>query len=208
MSLDASIDQAAALEWRRELDHAIDKGPHPAAGEPAAERDWYGNLVLVTSSVLHDRSRTGFGLFRLRRMPKNNMSRSSRIRGHIRSGRSIDLRNERWLVLIEKHKNPFPRRHERMGEIRIPHISDHNQQRHPMLHDRRQFIGLVADASVMCDRDPATLADLFQPGLIGTVRREVVRMSFDMQTSGGQDFWKTLSEVAIGEEDAAHAARS
>ncbi|HTD28192.1 MAG TPA: type I restriction endonuclease subunit R [Xanthomonadaceae bacterium] len=47
MSLNESIVEAAALEWFRELGYAIGHGPHLAPDEPAAERDAFGDVVLV-----------------------------------------------------------------------------------------------------------------------------------------------------------------
>ena len=47
MSLNESIVEAAALEWFGELGYAIGHGPHLAPGEPAAERDGFGEVVLV-----------------------------------------------------------------------------------------------------------------------------------------------------------------
>ena len=39
MSLNESIVEDAALEWFGELGYAVGHGPHPAPGEPAAERE-------------------------------------------------------------------------------------------------------------------------------------------------------------------------
>ena len=47
MSLNESIVEEAALEWFGELGYAIGHGPHIAPGEPAAERDSFGEVVLV-----------------------------------------------------------------------------------------------------------------------------------------------------------------
>ena len=47
MSLNESIVEDAALEWFRELGFAVGHGPHLAPGEPAAERDSFGEVVLV-----------------------------------------------------------------------------------------------------------------------------------------------------------------
>ena len=42
-----SIVEDAALEWFGELGYAVGHGPHLAPGEPAAERDSFGEVVLV-----------------------------------------------------------------------------------------------------------------------------------------------------------------
>ena len=47
MSLNESIVEDAALGWFRELGYAIGHGPQLAPGEPAAERDSFGEVVLV-----------------------------------------------------------------------------------------------------------------------------------------------------------------
>ena len=45
--MDESIVEDAALEWFGELGYAIGHGPHIAPGEPASERDSFGQVVLV-----------------------------------------------------------------------------------------------------------------------------------------------------------------
>ncbi len=47
MSLNESIVEDAALEWFGELGYAVGHGPHFAPGEPAAERESFGEVVLV-----------------------------------------------------------------------------------------------------------------------------------------------------------------
>ena len=47
MSLNESHVEAAALEWFGELGYAVGHGPHLAPGEPPAERDSFGDVVLV-----------------------------------------------------------------------------------------------------------------------------------------------------------------
>ncbi len=47
MSLNESIVEEVALEWFGELGYSIGHGPHIAAGEPAAERDSFGDAILV-----------------------------------------------------------------------------------------------------------------------------------------------------------------
>jgi len=47
MSLNESTVEDAALEWFGELGYSIGHGPHIAPGEPAAERDSFGEVVLV-----------------------------------------------------------------------------------------------------------------------------------------------------------------
>jgi type I restriction enzyme R subunit len=47
MSLNESIVEDAALGWFGELGYAVGHGPHLAPGEPAAERDGFGDVVLA-----------------------------------------------------------------------------------------------------------------------------------------------------------------
>jgi type I restriction enzyme R subunit len=47
MRLTVSIVEDAALEWFGELGYAVGHGPQLAPGEPAAERDSFGDVVLV-----------------------------------------------------------------------------------------------------------------------------------------------------------------
>ncbi|MBL9143839.1 MAG: hypothetical protein JNM99_09160 [Verrucomicrobiaceae bacterium] len=47
MSLTESIVEDAALTWFGELGYAVGHGPQMAPGEPAAERESFGEVVLV-----------------------------------------------------------------------------------------------------------------------------------------------------------------
>jgi type I restriction enzyme, R subunit len=47
MSLTESIVEDAALTWFGELGYAVGHGPQMAPGEPAAERDSFGEVLLV-----------------------------------------------------------------------------------------------------------------------------------------------------------------
>lgn len=47
MSLNESIVESAALDWFAGLGYAVAHGPHLAPGEPAAERDSFGDVLLV-----------------------------------------------------------------------------------------------------------------------------------------------------------------
>ena len=46
-SLNESIVEDAALEWFGELGYAVGHGPQLAPGEPAAERESFGEVLLV-----------------------------------------------------------------------------------------------------------------------------------------------------------------
>ena len=45
-NLNESTVEDAALNWFRDLSYAIGHGPHLALGEPAAERDSFGDVVV------------------------------------------------------------------------------------------------------------------------------------------------------------------
>jgi len=47
MSLNESIVEDAALAWFGELGYAVGRGPQLAPGEPAAERESFGEVVLT-----------------------------------------------------------------------------------------------------------------------------------------------------------------
>ena len=47
MSLNESMVEDAALEWFGELEYAVGHGPHLAPVEQAAERESFGEVVLV-----------------------------------------------------------------------------------------------------------------------------------------------------------------
>jgi type I restriction enzyme R subunit len=47
MCLNESIVEDAALTWLGEMGYAVGHAPHLAPGEPAAERDSFGEVVLV-----------------------------------------------------------------------------------------------------------------------------------------------------------------
>ena len=47
MSFKESLVEDAALTWFGELGYAVGHGPQLAPGEPAAERDSFGEVVLV-----------------------------------------------------------------------------------------------------------------------------------------------------------------
>src|SRR5450759_611002 len=47
MTFNESTVEDAALSWFGELGYAVAHGPHLAPGEPASERDGFGDVVLV-----------------------------------------------------------------------------------------------------------------------------------------------------------------
>lgn len=77
-----------------------------------------------------------------------------------------------------------------------------------MLRHRRQLVRLVADATIVRDRDPSAAAHRCEPLGVRRVVRKVVGGAFDTQAGGGEDGGKLLAEIAVGEENPAQAARS
>lgn len=71
-----------------------------------------------------------------------------------------------------------------------------------------EFIGLVANAMVMRDRDPLTLPYDFEPLLVRGVVFEVVAVPLDVQSSCAEDLGEPDAEIAVGEEDMGQAACS
>lgn len=60
----------------------------------------------------------------------------------------------------------------------------------------------------MRERHPPTPADLGQPLFVRTVGWKVIGVALDGQTGPLQDVRERCADVAIGEEDKRHAARS
>lgn len=87
-------------------------------------------------------------------------------------------------------------------------MTDNNQQADAVLDDGCEFVGFVTDAAVMGHGHSAALANFLQPGCIGAIGWEVIRMPFYVQAGSGQDFRKAFSEVAVGEKNVAHETRS
>ena len=46
-TLNESVVEDAALSWYRELGYAVAHGPALAPGEPAAERESFGDVILI-----------------------------------------------------------------------------------------------------------------------------------------------------------------
>ena len=51
MSLNESIVEDAAVTWFGELGYAVGHGPHIARGEPAAERDGFGEVGRLREAI-------------------------------------------------------------------------------------------------------------------------------------------------------------
>lgn len=100
------------------------------------------------------------------------------------------------------------RGHECAGKLCERRRPDDHQQGDAVSDDRIALVRLVADASIMSERDPFAPSDYLEPCFVGGVRREVIGVSLDCQIGKFQDLGKLLSEVAVGEIDDRQAARS
>jgi hypothetical protein len=85
---------------------------------------------------------------------------------------------------------------------------DDDKQCDAMTPDGLRFVGFVANALVVGNRNPAFGAAIFQPLLVGAARWKQVMMPLDRQARGGKNGGELLSEVPVCEVDAAQAARS
>lgn len=77
-----------------------------------------------------------------------------------------------------------------------------------MPHSGITFIRFVANATIVSNPNPATLANICEPYLVGRVRRKVVCVSFDRQTMRSGNLREALAEIAIGKIHKVQAARS
>jgi hypothetical protein len=111
-------------------------------------------------------------------------------------------------MFLEKPDDPGRRVDEGCGEERKRDLADDHQQPDGVTPDGGELVGFVAYPAIVRQRDPTLLADLREPHLIGTVRREVIPMSFNTQARFPQNPGKPDAEVSIGKEDNAQAARS
>jgi len=120
----------------------------------------------------------------------------------------IHLGDKRRLVSAKEVLNARQRYHECTGKIRKGHSANDHQQANAVPDNGVAFVRLVANAAIMGERDPATLADLRQPCVIGCIRREVIRMPFNCQTVQPENLAEPFAEIAVREIDERQAARS
>ena len=97
--------------------------------------------------------------------------------------------------------------YEVVGEFCRRRLSDHDEQRHLEALHRRQLVRNVSNSTVVRNRDSAIPSAILKPFFIAAVGRKEVRVSLDRYPGFSEDSRKLLSEIAISEEDAAHAAR-
>lgn len=120
----------------------------------------------------------------------------------------MDLRNEWHGVCCQECLDPRHRRNEALRQLFVRCLTDEDEQTNSVLFDGRQLVGLVANATIVRDGRPLLSANALEPFFVGCSRREVINMPLDVQAGRTKDIWKLVAEIAIGEEDAAQAARS
>ena len=82
--------------------------------------------------------------------------------------------------------------------------SHHQKHRDAVLDYRGQLVGLVADAPVVSDDDPAAAPDVRQPHGVRCVGGEVVRVPLDRKAGPPKPRRKLFAEIAVGKVNAAH----
>ncbi|MEX1204205.1 MAG: hypothetical protein WD470_09775 [Rhodospirillaceae bacterium] len=142
------------------------------------------------------------------RIPEFHTPRRRRVTLDFGGRRAIHLGDVGRMVSLDEALDPSQCIHERLREFRVRGVSDDHEQRDPVLHDGIQFIGLVADAAIVCEGNPSPLADRTQPLFIGALGREVVPVFLDGQPRRLQYLGKAGTEVTIREEDNRQTARS
>jgi hypothetical protein len=118
------------------------------------------------------------------------------------------LGNEGRIVLFQKTEDTVFRCGEGVCELRVRGMADYDQQGNSVLNDCCELVGFVSDAAIVSDGYPATLTYFLQPDRVGTIMMKMICVPLYVQTGGGQDFREALSEVAVSEKNATHAARS
>jgi len=62
-----------------------------------------------------------------------------------------------------------------------------------MFNDRGQFVGGVTDTLIVRQRNAVVLATVFEPLLVGPIRRKQVEMPLHLQPRSGKNCRKTLA---------------
>jgi len=82
-------------------------------------------------------------------MPEGNIPRRVWAPQEFRRWRSVNLGNKRRAVLLEKVIDALLCSDKGFGKLCVRGVTNHDQKRHAMLHDRRELIGFVADPAIM-----------------------------------------------------------
>lgn len=122
--------------------------------------------------------------------------------------REIQLGNEPGRVRIEEGFYCRAAVDEILGQCGMRMGADQDEEADAVLHDRISFRRLVADSGVVSKDDPPLPACCGEPVLIRGGGAEMIVKSLDGESRAAKGGRKGLAEVAVGEEGAAHAARS
>lgn len=79
------------------------------------------------------------------------------------------------------------RRYEVFRKLGIRHLSNQDQERNVVPHDRLALVYFVADTLVMGDCYAVILSAIFQPLLIGTFWRKQIAMPLHRYASGSKN---------------------
>lgn len=96
----------------------------------------------------------------------------------------------------------------RLRQDRVRQFPDNDEQRHVVIDDCLKLVRRVSNAAVVSDGDPPPLTYRLQPHFVRAVVREMIAVPFDSYPGRRENVRKPVAEISIGEEDAAHAARS
>jgi len=77
-----------------------------------------------------------------------------------------------------------------------------------MVNHRLALVWGITDTAVVGERNPAPLADLRKPFLVGRIVDKMIGVLFNRQPGVLQDVREASPEIAIREIDKAQAARS
>ena len=121
--------------------------------------------------------------------------------------RAVHLRNV-WRRMQRKERlDRLHGSHEASCQLGHGNASDDDEQSHLELHYSCEFVGNVPSSTVVRYRDSSIPAAMFKPLFVAAIGREQVDMTFDAQTSLGEDGRKLLAEISIREVGPSHAAR-
>jgi hypothetical protein len=92
---------------------------------------------------------------------------------------------------------PFEERFCRLGRREF---ADENKELRAALHQYAERERRIADAGIPTDGDPPAPANLPYPFLIGSVRPEVIIVSFKSHTGSTEKRWKPSAQISISEK--------
>jgi hypothetical protein len=82
-------------------------------------------------------------------------------------------------VISDEPDDPIGAGYERSCQLGVWCMAHHDQERHFVRFNGRQFVRLVPNPSVVRDRRPTSTCDGLEPFFIAAVLREVVSVAFD-----------------------------